>query len=250
VGLGLSAAATRALLDPLLAVVFPAACASCGEPLARPLKGPLCGGCWERVERHQGSLCGCGAPLAAAPAAPAAIRCGRCRRSGEVWTRGASLGPFRGALRDAIHALKYSGRLRAAPRLAELMLAEPAVRDALAAAELIVPLPLHPRRREQRGFNQAELVAGALAKGCGLRLATRALVRRSDTRPQTGLRSAERRRNVQGAFAVRCRAAIDGRVVVLVDDVLTTGATARAAARALLRGGAAEVRLLTLARAL
>jgi ComF family protein len=117
----------------------------------------------------------------------------------------------------------------------------------LTGAEL-VPVPLHPRRRYERGFNQAELLAAALARRSGLALSTDVLVRRKDTSPQAGLSSAARRRNVAGAFAVRRRPKVAGRALVLVDDVTTTGATAAACARALRQAGAAEVRLITVAR--
>ena len=109
-------------------------------------------------------------------------------------------------------------------------------------------MPLHPRRHQERGFNQAELLALEIAERTGIAAAPGALVRRKDTKPQAGLSAAGRRLNVAGAFAVRRRTQIAGRVVVLVDDVLTTGATAQACARALKDGGAAEVRLLAAAR--
>jgi ComF family protein len=113
---------------------------------------------------------------------------------------------------------------------------------------VLVPVPLHPRRRRERGFNQAELLAAALGRRYGLVVASGVLVRRKDTAPQTGLSAAARRANVAGAFAVRHRGAVAGRLLVLVDDVVTTGATARVCA-ALLRGaGATDVRLLSAAR--
>jgi ComF family protein len=135
-----------------------------------------------------------------------------------------------------------------AVRLAEELLAAAAVRDVLAGSHALVPVPLHPRRRQERGFNQAELLAEEVARRAGIAACPGALVRRKDTPPQAGLSAARRRRNVAGAFAVRRRAQVAGRVVVLVDDVFTTGATAAACARALREAGAAEVRLLALAR--
>jgi ComF family protein len=161
---------------------------------------------------------------------------------------GASLGPYAGALRSAIHELKYRGRRRVAARLADALLGEPSVRALLAADAVLVPVPLHPRRKRERGFNQAEWLAAELARRVPVRLAPAVLVRRKETAPQTGLSASARRANVRGAFAVRRRAQVDGRVVVLVDDVLTTGATALACAQALRQAGAAQVRLLTAAR--
>jgi ComF family protein len=242
VSLALGAASGR-LLDPLLAVVFPSSCPACARPLARPTRGPLCEGCWAALPRHRVPLCACGIPLAAGG------RCGRCRRGLTPFAAGASLGPFAGTLRAAIHELKYRGRRRVAARLAEVLLGTPEVLALLSAGAVLVPVPLHPRRRRERGYNQAEWLAAELARRTGLELAAGALVRRADTPAQTGLSAAQRRANVRGAFAVRQRPRICGRVVVLVDDVLTTGATASACAQALAAAGAAELRLLTAARA-
>jgi ComF family protein len=147
-----------------------------------------------------------------------------------------------------VHELKYHGRRRVAARLAEVLLALPAVRDVLARGAVLVPVPLHPRRRRERGFNQAELLAREVGRRARLPVAPSALVRRKDTVAQAGLSAAARRRNVRGAFAVRRRAAVAGKVVVLVDDVLTTGATASACASLLRDAGASEVRLLAVAR--
>jgi ComF family protein len=161
---------------------------------------------------------------------------------------GFSLGPYEGPLRAAVHELKYHGRRRVAGRLAEAIVAEGGSRAVLSAGAVLVPVPLHPRRRRERGFNQAELLAGEVARCLDLELAPAALVRRADTQTQTGLSAAQRRKNVAGAFAVRHRAQIAGRVVVLVDDVVTTGATARACAQALREAGAKAIRLLSAAR--
>jgi ComF family protein len=174
--------------------------------------------------------------------------CGRCRRGLTPYEAGASLGPFEGGLRTLVHELKYRGRRRVAARLAELFVGDDAVRSLLTPGAVLVPVPLHPLRRRERGFNQSELLACELARRSGLAVAETALVRRKDTAPQTGLSAADRRRNVAGAFAVRRRAAVAGRRVVLVDDVFTTGATALACARALHDAGAGAVRVLTVAR--
>jgi ComF family protein len=174
--------------------------------------------------------------------------CGRCRRGISPFEAGASLGPFEGRLRTLIHELKFRGRRRVANRLAAALLEQPRVAALLLPGAVLVPVPLHPRRARQRGFNQAELLALALARRRRVALAADALVRRANTSPQTGLSAAQRRRNVRRAFFVARRARIDGRRVVLVDDVVTTGATALECARVLRQAGASEVRLLTAAR--
>src|SRR5262245_23353327 len=241
---GLASVGFGRLLDPLLAVVFPSSCPSCAKPVDHPSRGPLCGPCWRSLPRHrEDGLCRCGFPLA-----PGLGACGRCRRGLTPFEAGGSLGPYEGSLRTLVHELKYRGRRRIAGRLAVELLAAPRIRELLEGDVVLVPVPLHPRKRRERGFNQSELVAAEIASRTGRPLAPRALVRRKDTAPQSDLSAAERRRNVDGAFAVRERARVAGRVVVLVDDVWTTGATARACARILREAGAAQVRLLSLAR--
>jgi ComF family protein len=148
----------------------------------------------------------------------------------------------------AIHELKYRGRRRVAGQLVRALLENEAARTLATTCDVLVPVPLHPRRRRQRGFNQAALVARELARRTGRPSCEDALVRHRDTASQAGLSAAERRRNVAEAFAVRRPALVAGRVVTLVDDVMTTGATAFACARALHAAGAAEVRMLSLAR--
>jgi ComF family protein len=128
------------------------------------------------------------------------------------------------------------------------MVSSPGCEHVLKAPAVLVPVPLHPRRLRERGFNQSELLAQALGRRSGLVVAPEALVRRKETPPQTGLTAAARRSNVSGAFTVRRRSRVAGRVVVLVDDVVTTGATARACAAALRAAGTTEVRLVTAAR--
>jgi ComF family protein len=154
-------------------------------------------------------------------------------------------GEYEGALRDIVHALKYDGRRSLAAPLAALM--RESGSDLLLHADLVVPVPLHPWRRLRRGFNQADDLAGRLEMPV-----CRALWRERATRPQTGLRPAERRRNVRHAFRVSPlvrRSRLHGARVVLVDDVRTTGATLDACARALRDAGAHEVVALTAAQA-
>lgn len=237
--------AERALgkvLDPVLAVVFPSSCPACACPVEHPTQGPLCEPCWDKLALLPQRRCRCGRRLSDAP------ECGRCRRGLEPVAAGLSLGPFAGPLRAAIHELKYRGKRKVARRLAQALLAVPGAAELLPADSVLVPVPLHPRRERERGFNQAERLAAALSDARCLRHEPRALVRRLDTPSQTGLSARERRENVAGAFAVRRRAAVAGRSVVLVDDVLTTGATARACARALRDAGAADVRIVVAAR--
>ena len=110
--LATAAATARRLVEPVLTVVFPSACASCGRLLAQPTRGPLCRPCWDALPRHRGPACLCGLPRP-----PGRPTCGRCRRGRQPFAAGVSLGPYEGSLRVVIHELKYRGRRRVAGRL-------------------------------------------------------------------------------------------------------------------------------------
>jgi ComF family protein len=236
--------AGRYAVEPLLAALFPSDCPLCNALLARPTRGPLCQPCLDGLPRHSAPVCACGHPLPTGVLPP----CGRCRRQLNPLPEGASLGPYEGALRSAVLALKFGSRRRLAAQLGRVLWGVPRARALLAADVLLIPVPLHARRLRQRGFNQSELIARELARLSGRRLCAGALTRRRDTSAQTGLSAAQRRANVSGAFAVQRGSHVRGHTVVLVDDVYTTGATARACAQALRQAGVKSVRLLTVAR--
>jgi ComF family protein len=191
----------------------------------------------------------CGQPLPSWRTISLALeRCAACRRHPPAFDRGAVACDYEGELRAIIHAFKYDGRRSLARPLGDLL------RDAghlvLEGADALIPVPLHPWKRIHRGFNQS----ADLARTLGLPVCP-LLVRVRATRAQAGLSPNQRRRNVAGAFRLtpwrrHSRARVAGRVLVLVDDVMTTGATLDACARVLKRAGAREVRMLTLARAL
>lgn len=231
--------------DALAGVVFPTPCVSCGS-LVRPGDPPLCAACWASIRGPLAPLCACGASVPEADAEDA--RCGRCRRGLSAISAGASLGPYSGALRDCVVALKYQGRHRAAARLALRMVEEARCRSVLSGADCLVPVPLHPARERERGFNQSALLADALGR-LGAVPRRPALVRTRRTRSQTDLSARERRLNVRDAFAPARGHEVRGAVVVLVDDVTTTGATIRECATVLRGMGALDVRSITAARA-
>ena len=150
--------------------------------------------------------------------------------------------------RTLVHALKYGDRLDLAPTMGRWMAR--AGRELLADADALIPVPLHWRRLWARRFNQSALLAKAVAQESGVKVADTVLKRVKATAQQVGLSQAERAQNVQGAFRVptECKAEVAGRRLILIDDVLTSGATADACARALLRAGARNVDLLVFAR--
>jgi ComF family protein len=153
-----------------------------------------------------------------------------------------TFGSYEGALRELIHLYKYE-RMKPLARQFGPMLDRAMPREL--AFDVVVPMPLHWIKRWQRGFNQSELLAREIARRWHVPI-SKAVRRRRNTSAQAGLTNAKRRANVSGAFTVRNR--LDGKHVLLVDDVMTTGATATACARSLKRAGAARVTLLTLAR--
>ena len=172
-------------------------------------------------------------------------RCAMCRGGLTGFDAAFSYGEYEGPLRKLIHEFKYGGITPLASELGPL-LSQALPREQ--RFDAIVPMPLHWRKRLERGFNQSELLARFLSRRTGIPVLN-ALKRRKPTAPQAGLTRAQRRTNVAGAFEASRRNRIDGRHVLLIDDVLTTGATASACAAVLKRAGARRVTVLTLARA-
>ena len=189
-------------------------------------------------------------------------RCPVCRRVDRPFGRAVAYGSYEGGLRELIHLLKYNGVRPAANvlgrMLAEVMAAlEPSFDEAGLfdrGSIAIIPVPLYPTKRRQRGFNQAELIAKAALKFYPARerfqLIPDLLLRTRDTHSQIGLTSHQRRANLRGAFGVARTAEVIGREVLLVDDVFTTGTTATECARVLRRAGARQVWVATVARTL
>src|SRR5215207_693811 len=235
------------LFDAALALVYPQPCAACGvRSVERRADWPACAGCWAATRLFKGgeTLCRkCGAP--AGGEVPEEVRPSvRCRRCDpEEFTAARACGLYEGALRAAVLGLKRDPFVP--PRLAR-MLRETAAREPLDAATLLVPVPLHPSRERERGFNQAALLARALTAGRGMRLDEWSLARVvHGGRHRAGMDARARRESVEDSFAVARPRLVYGERVLLVDDVFTTGATASACARVLLAAGAREVFVLT-----
>ena len=207
----------------------------------------LCPDCRVLLAPRLAGFCpACGLPFADASADP--YLCGPCRSAPRPWRNFAWHGPYQGLLGQLLREFKFTARLGLSRVLATLAREawERAPQDG-AAPDLVVPVPLHPRRLAERGFNQSLLLAGGLKPLPGLAFDPGALVRLRDTAPQARLDGAERRDNLRGAFAAD-PGRVEGRGVVLVDDVMTTGGTLEEATLALIRAGARSVDVLVVAR--
>ncbi|MBB6146392.1 ComF family protein [Silvibacterium bohemicum] len=250
------------LLHSVTSVLFPADCQVCGEPLCGYSRVPVCASCWKSIPEQARPLCSrCGESLGICDfgeATPAVeeTQCRPCRMAPPAFARAVACGPYSGSMRPLLHLLKYDSLEPIAAQLGKVIAAELACHPDLPVAPVVVPVPLFREREKQRGFNQSELLARAAIRamrqrkpGWGGRLAARVLQRSRATQSQAGLSLSERRRNLRGAFFVSDAETIHGRDVLLIDDIYTTGATARACSSALKRAGAAKIWVATVARA-
>lgn len=239
----------RGLGHAALDTVFPPACLNCRESTGA--SGSLCATCWAQVRFIERPFCDrLGTPFAMdlgndGLLSPEAVA------DPPVYARARAVAHFEdGPVRRLVHRLKYSDRIELAKPLGAWMAR--AGNEILAEAEVLVPVPLHRRRLAVRRFNQAQALAQAISAQCGVPADPFILARVKPTPSQVGLSRSQRALNLQGAFRVSDGKAgqIEGRAVVLIDDVMTSGATANAASRALLRSGAKRVDVLVFARAI
>ena len=231
-----------------LGVLYPEECRVCGGRVEEWAGGVACRACWQRMDELKSRLrcCQrCGGWLAvedarACPGCPLQVE------GGLVVAR--SAGPHEGALRESVLWLKRHPRM--AWRVRESLRRVWEDLPGREGIDLLIPVPLHPSRERERGFNQAEVIARWLGKLAGLPVETTSLLRRRPTeRHRLGMGRRERSRSLQGAFVVRAPRLVEGRSLLLVDDVMTTGTTALAVGETLLDAGASAVRLVTLTRA-
>jgi ComF family protein len=237
--------ASRGAARASIALIYPPTCIACRG--ATGDAHTLCARCWGEVRFIERPYCErLGTPFAVDLGiqllSPAAIA------EPPVFERARAVARYDEVARGLVHRLKYGDRLELARALGGMMVRAGA--ELLADTDVIVPVPLHLWRLWRRRFNQAMALAGVISRTSAIPCDPSALARVKSTRPQVGLTKAQRGENLQGAFRVPVlsKPRIEGKRVLLVDDVLTTGATANAASRALLRGGAKAVDLLVFAR--
>jgi ComF family protein len=236
----------RTLPHALFSLLFPDDCRVCGVPLTEISRIPVCRPCLKAPEPFSADyFCiSCRTPFQNGFPLDSEGRCALCRSGLRGFDAAYCYGSYEGILRELIHVFKYGNTPTLARPLSDFLVAA-LPRDE--RFDAIVPTPLHWWRKWRRGFNQAELLARALAARTGLPV-VEALRRARPTTAQAGLSHTRRRRNVTGAFRAARASRIEGKRVLLIDDVMTTGSTAAACALALKRAGAARVALLTVAR--
>jgi ComF family protein len=238
------AGALRATFGLVVDVALPQLCASCREPVG---DAGVCAACWSKLSFIAAPYCErLGIPFTYDPGP--GILSMEAIADPPAYHRARAAVRYDDVARTLVHALKYGDRLDLAPTMGRWMAT--AGKPLLDGADALVPVPLHWRRQWARRFNQSALLAEVVAKAADIPVSYRALKRVKATPQQVGLSQAARAQNVQGAFRVPPdgKAEVAGRRLILVDDVLTSGATMDACARALLRAGAAQVDALVFAR--
>jgi ComF family protein len=227
----------------LLEFFLPRLCLFCGAAVGEEAEVAVCPECKGQIEWVESPMCTCcGAVFASRDGVDRV--CGECQKDPPPFTRARAAAIYDGPAAQAVKRFKFGGKMAYLPVM-QAWLQRPLCLELVADADLIAPVPLHPRRIRQRGFNQALLLAHAFPE---VPLGREVVVRVRHTVPQVELKPKERRDNVKGAFVVPNPALVKGKNVLLLDDVFTTGATVRECAKVLLKSGARRVDVLTVAR--
>jgi competence protein ComFC len=236
-------------LNAGLSFFYPETCQICKSSRATAGEGFVCAGCRQQVRFITPPFCErCGLPFAGD--ITTAFECANCRGMELHFRSARSAVAAGGVVRETVHGYKYQHALWFEPFLADLLVRAAVPELAKEKWDLMVPVPLHPARKREREFNQAERLANRLGKAARIPVRTNLLRRVEPTRTQTQLARDERITNVRNAFATRRQQKLDGERIVLVDDVFTTGATTSACARVLKKAGAGDICVWTVARGL
>lgn len=235
------------LLKSIIDFIFPPICSICGKPYGSELEVGICPHCISQIKYIETPLCSqCGKPFYSEVLAD--HLCGNCLTKKRYFNRARAMGYYDGILRKSIHLLKYKLRHNLAFPLANLMADRMQYFFKGTTYHLVVPVPLHPRRLRERGFNQALSLARLMSRKYKIPLDSCILVRRRKTKQQVGLSEQDRKDNVKGAFSLLKSDKVVDKNVLLVDDVYTSGNTVEECSKVLVKAGARGVDVLTLAR--
>jgi len=241
---------TPSFLRKVLHVIFPTLCASCQTPLWDDPVPFFCQACWDTLKPIPSPVCPrCGRPFAS----PVSLdhspthECGSCRKRPPAFSQAWSLFPYQSPLKEAIVSFKYRGKRILTTYLIQAMV--PAL-PILPVIDVLLPVPLHPQRLQEREYNQSLLLAHGLSQHLQIPLLLSCLLRIRPTVPQTSLSKNKRLTNLRRAFAVEDASRITGKRILLIDDVFTTGTTLHECAQTLRKAGSGPVYGLTLARML
>ncbi len=272
------------LLSHAINLIFPAECNICDRTVSSDAVTPyFCRDCWQDIEWFNCLCCPrCGLPYVTpctdrgsksyAGQYVAGHLCGHCREEPPHFDEAVSAGRYAGALAEAVKLFKYKKKIQLGKRLTEQALKSPLFENTLQALHkpeshnsiwgcpayrsdtasyaqtVIVPVPLHAKRLREREFNQSAIIGSVIGKRYGIPVAANTLMRHRNTRPQVELDGRDRKENVTGAFSVEDRSLIEGREIILVDDVYTSGSTVNECTRVLKKNGAEKVYIVTIAR--
>ena len=228
----------------LLDLIYPLRCAHCGERLTKE-EGGLCACCLSQIPKNIPPFCPtCGRQTAL----PANVQCSACEGKIFPFDRLWFVAPYEGIVRDSLHRLKYEGKKPLAQSLEQLLIAFAKQYLYSLHFDAVLPVPLSREKERERAFNQSALFAKALAKAFSISYSSGNLIRVRPTLSQVTLSKPERLKNVRGAFRVKHSSAYAGKDLLLIDDIVTTGATVSSASKSLREAGAKTVSVLTLAR--
>jgi ComF family protein len=226
------------LISIFLNIIYPSKCPLCGSKPDIFHYWPICSSCWSKIKRYTGPSCRiCGIAFSSEYSRV----CGQCLKKPPPFSTVINYGLYEGVLAEAINQLKFYGVKRLSKPLGGLLQSLN-----LPRADYIIPVPLSPKGLRERGFNQSLLIARVISKRIKVPLAIDTLLKKKETPPQIGLSAKERLLNLKNAFEVK--GDIKGLQFLLVDDVMTTGATVTECSKELMKAGAKEVIVLTLAR--
>lgn len=227
------------LIPKIINLLYPSECPSCKNEPDTFLLAPFCSECWSGIEKYTGPSCRiCATPITSEDATV----CAECMKKPPLFSKAMSFGLYENTLASAIHFFKFQRIRRLYRPLGDLLL-----RSDMSGIDALVPVPLSARGLRERGFNQSLLLAKSLSDNNKVPLIMDGLLKKTDTPAQIGLSKTERGLNLKGSFTTERN--FSGMRLLLVDDVMTTGSTANECSKVLLRAGAKEVQVLTLARA-